>query len=127
MTGAPERPEDEPEEPTLRRLIVNDATFEALHETMGQNAAGLLVIGDELTGWWRQLDRAGREAYGVHELAALYSVSPQFVRLRISDGSLSARKVSRRILILDDDAVAFFERQSVMKTGKNRRGKKPAA
>src|SRR5579885_1521497 len=27
--GAPERPEDAPEEPTLRRLIINDATFEA--------------------------------------------------------------------------------------------------
>jgi hypothetical protein len=121
----PDRPEDLPEEPMLRPLIVNDATFEMLHETMGQNVAGLLVIRDELTGWCSQLDRAGREAYGVHEPAALYSVSPQFVRLRISDGSLRVRKVSRRILILDDDAVAFFERQSVMKTGKNRRGENP--
>jgi putative DNA primase/helicase len=58
---APERPEDEPEEPTLRRLIVNDATFEALHQTMNENPAGILVIRDELTGWWSQLDRAGRE------------------------------------------------------------------
>ena len=57
----PERPEDPPEEPTLRRLIVNDATFEALHLTMNQNPAGILVIRDELTGWWSQLDRAGRE------------------------------------------------------------------
>jgi putative DNA primase/helicase len=58
---APDRPEDEPEEPKLRRLIVNDATFEALHQTMNQNPAGILVIRDELTGWWSQLDRAGRE------------------------------------------------------------------
>src|SRR5208283_1921869 len=58
---APERPEDEPEEPTLRRLIVNDATFEAMHKTMSENPAGILVIRDELTGWWSQLDRAGRE------------------------------------------------------------------
>jgi putative DNA primase/helicase len=58
---APGRPEDEPEEPKLRRLIVNDATFEALHQTMSENPAGILVIRDELTGWWSQLDRAGRE------------------------------------------------------------------
>jgi putative DNA primase/helicase len=58
---APARPGDEPQEPTLRRLIVNDATFEALHETMSENPAGILVIRDELTGWWSQLDRAGRE------------------------------------------------------------------
>jgi DNA primase len=58
---APDRPDDEPAEPTLRRLIVNDATFEAMHQTMSENPAGILVIRDELTGWWSQLDRAGRE------------------------------------------------------------------
>jgi hypothetical protein len=59
--ASPDRPEDEPEEPKVRRLIVNDATFEALHQTMSENPAGILVIRDELTGWWSQLDRAGRE------------------------------------------------------------------
>ncbi len=59
--GAPERPDNAPEKPTLRRLIINDATFEALHEIMSENPAGVLVIRDELTGWWSLLDRAGRE------------------------------------------------------------------
>lgn len=59
--AVPNRPEDKPHEPTLRRLIVNDATFEALHQTMSENPAGILVVRDELTGWWSQLDRVGRE------------------------------------------------------------------
>ena len=59
--SAPERPPEAPESPKLRRLIVNDATFEALHQTMSENPAGILLIRDELTGWWSQLDREGRE------------------------------------------------------------------
>ena len=59
--AAPERPEEPPEEPKSRRLIVNDATFEAMHQTMSENPAGIFVIRDELTGWWSTLDRAGRE------------------------------------------------------------------
>jgi putative DNA primase/helicase len=59
--SSPERPNEVPKEPKLRRLIVNDATFEALHQTMSENPAGVLTIRDELTGWWGTLDRAGRE------------------------------------------------------------------
>ena len=54
--AAPDRPEDEPEEPKLRRLIVNDATFEALHQTMSENPAGILVIRDEL---YRMVESTG--------------------------------------------------------------------
>jgi hypothetical protein len=57
----PVRPADEPEEPKLRRLIVNDATFEALHQTMADNPAGILAVRDELPGWWQELDKPGRE------------------------------------------------------------------
>jgi putative DNA primase/helicase len=59
--ASPDRPAHEPQEPKLRRLIANDGTFEALHQIMRENPAGILVIRDELTGWWSQLDRAGRE------------------------------------------------------------------
>jgi putative DNA primase/helicase len=59
--SAPPRPSDATAPPRLRRLIVNDATFEAMHETMSENPAGIVVIRDELTGWWSTLDRPGRE------------------------------------------------------------------
>jgi putative DNA primase/helicase len=68
--AAPERPADEPEEPRLRRLIINDATFEALHQTMSENPAGILVIRDELTGWLAMLDRSGREGERAFALQA---------------------------------------------------------
>ena len=59
--SAPRRPDDPPSDPKLRRLIANDCTFEALHQMMSENPAGILVIRDELTGWWSTLERAGRE------------------------------------------------------------------
>jgi len=57
----PIRPDNSMAKPVLKRLVINDATFEALHQTMSENPDGILVIRDELTGWWSQLDRAGRE------------------------------------------------------------------
>jgi putative DNA primase/helicase len=68
--AAPERPADEPTEPKLRRLIVHDSTFEALHQTMSENPAGVLVVRDELPGWWSQLDRSGREGERAFALQA---------------------------------------------------------
>jgi putative DNA primase/helicase len=58
---APLRPDVSLAKPTMRRLIIGDATFEKLHQIMSENPAGLLVVRDELTGWWAQLDRPGRE------------------------------------------------------------------
>jgi hypothetical protein len=52
---------DKPQPPVAKRIIVNDSTFEKLHETMRENPAGVLVIRDELTGWLAELDRGGRE------------------------------------------------------------------
>ena len=84
---APDRPEDEPEEPKLRRLIVNDATFEALHQNMSENPAGILVIRDELTGWWSQLDRAGREGERAFCLEA-WNGDSSFTVERIGRGTI---------------------------------------
>ena len=58
---APERPTFELQRPTGRRLLTSDGTFEALHQLLVDNPAGLFVLRDELTGWLASLDRYGRE------------------------------------------------------------------
>jgi putative DNA primase/helicase len=57
----PEKPECTLVQPTLRRLVTSDATFESLHLVLSENPAGLFVIRDELTGWLAGLERHGRE------------------------------------------------------------------
>lgn len=58
---APTQPDNTLKEPTLRRLLLTDTTFEALHAILADNPAGVLVTRDELTGWISTLDRPGRE------------------------------------------------------------------
>ncbi len=56
----PELPE-QPEKPAKMRLVLSDCTYEALHEIMRDNPEGAMLLRDELSGWWAQLDRQGRE------------------------------------------------------------------
>jgi hypothetical protein len=44
-----------------RRYLTQDATVEKLGELLQENPNGLLVLRDELAGWLRTLDKAGRE------------------------------------------------------------------
>jgi hypothetical protein len=61
-----------PEEPEpCRRLIINDATPEKLHEVMMDNPAGLFVYRDEMSSWVAQLDQQGRESERGLTLAAM--------------------------------------------------------
>jgi putative DNA primase/helicase len=48
--------------PKQRRLLLTDATYEKLHEILSDNAAGVLVARDELTGWLADLEKQGRES-----------------------------------------------------------------
>ena len=57
----PLRPDESIAEPRLRRLITQDATPEKLHEILRDNPAGVLVIRDELSGWFATLEKQGRE------------------------------------------------------------------
>lgn len=54
----PERPNDPPLEPRMRRLVVNDTTYERLQEINAQNPAGIIHVRDELASWLARLDRA---------------------------------------------------------------------
>ncbi len=49
------------EVPKEKRLSTTDATIEKLGELFNENENGILQIRDELTGWFRGLDRPGRE------------------------------------------------------------------
>jgi hypothetical protein len=53
---------EEPEEPTQKRYITNDATIEKLAEILAVNPDGILYYRDELMGWLKGLDKAGRES-----------------------------------------------------------------
>lgn len=44
-----------------RRYLTHDATVEKLGELLRENPRGMLVLRDELSGWLRALDKAGRE------------------------------------------------------------------
>jgi len=57
----PIQPDNTVSLPAQKRLVLTDATFEKLHEILGENPAGVLFIRDELTGWLAQLDKQGRE------------------------------------------------------------------
>lgn len=61
--GAGDAPE-EPVKPTLKRLIVNDTTIEALASILEENPRGVGVVRDELSGWLASFNqyRAGKGA-----------------------------------------------------------------
>jgi putative DNA primase/helicase len=83
----PEHPDDDPEEPVMRRLVLTDSTFEKLHEIMRDNPAGVLMIRDELTGWLAELEREGRQGERAFCLSAWNGDSP-FTIDRIGRGSI---------------------------------------
>jgi putative DNA primase/helicase len=83
----PIRPDASIKQPTLKRLITGDSTFEKLHELLQENPAGLLVIRDELTGWLAELDREGRQGERAFFLSAWNGDTP-FTIDRIGRGSV---------------------------------------
>lgn len=46
----------DPEEPRLARLIIRDATVEAISDALEHNERGMLAVHDELSGWFGAMD-----------------------------------------------------------------------
>jgi putative DNA primase/helicase len=84
---APTKPEFEVDEPSQRRLIAVDATFESLHQLLAENPAGIFVLRDELTGWLASLERQGRESERAFYLEC-WSGDTSFTIDRIGRGSI---------------------------------------
>ena len=57
----PPKPSSEHEQPTERRLLCSDATFESLHRLLAENPGGMFLLRDELAGWLAGLEQRGRE------------------------------------------------------------------
>jgi putative DNA primase/helicase len=76
-----------PEEPTVRRYKTEDATVEKISELLLQNPEGILVHRDELSGWFRNLGKQGREGDRAFYLES-WNGSGSFDVDRIGRGSL---------------------------------------
>lgn len=86
---SPAHPGDGPPKPVFRRIIVNDATQEKLHEILSENPCGVLVVRDELTGWLAQLDKPGWEDARAFYLSA-WNGNSTFTVDRIGRGTIHA-------------------------------------
>ncbi len=52
-------------------------------------------------------------AYSVNEVSELTTLSKSFLRNEIRAGNLKVRKISRRILILNEDLTAYLNKEAV--------------
>jgi hypothetical protein len=77
----------EESKPTRKRYVVNDSTVEKLGEILNENANGLLVFRDELTGLLRQLDRDGHESDRAFYLES-WNGTGRFTYDRIARGTI---------------------------------------
>ncbi len=83
--------------PTCRRHIVNDATVEALGMRLAENPDGLLLHRDELTGFFRTLEKQGHESDRAFYLETWDGI-----------GSFSYDRVGRGTLFIPSKCVSLF-------------------
>ena len=81
----------EPPKPAARRrILVNDATYEIIHDIMKDNPAGLYYERDELSGWVTEMDMEGREGMRGFFLEAMNGDSKREVDRIGRDGGLAS-------------------------------------
>jgi putative DNA primase/helicase len=78
---------EKPNEPVLKRYLVNDSTVEKLGELLNQDSTGLTVFRDELIGLFWQLDKEGQEGARAFYLEAWDGLG-KFTYDRINRGSI---------------------------------------
>jgi excisionase family DNA binding protein len=61
-----------------------------------------------------------KKAHSVKEAAAQFGASVPFVRKKIREGELRAKKVGRKVIILDSDLQTYLENQPDWKPGKEK-------
>lgn len=88
---------EEPDAPREKRYMTNDATIEKISEILKDNPDGILYYRDELMGWLRSLDKAGREADRAFYLEA-WNGNGSFSVDRIGRGSLHVPAVCVSVL-----------------------------
>ena len=88
---------EEPDVPREIRYMTNDATIEKIAEILRDNPDGILYYRDELMGWLRSLDKAGREADRAFYLEA-WNGNGSFSVDRIGRGSLHVPAVCVSVL-----------------------------
>jgi hypothetical protein len=81
------READDENKPKLKRLIINDATYEKLQVILSENPRGLIVLRDELAGLLEIFERKGHEGERPFYLTAWNGDSPYGMD-RIERGSI---------------------------------------
>jgi putative DNA primase/helicase len=93
----PMRPDETRTKPTLRRLVTNDPTVEALHVIITENPEGVVLERDELAGWLANLEKPGREGDRQFFLET-WGGERSYTTDRITRGSLYAPTLRLSIL-----------------------------
>lgn len=107
----------EPQKPTLKRYLVNDATAEKLIELLRDNPAGLLLYRDEMQGFLRQLTKPGREGERQFYLEA-WEGSSSYTTDRIMRGTVRAGRVCLSVLgTIQPGPMSDYVRRAVHHSG----------
>jgi putative DNA primase/helicase len=85
------------DDPKEKRLWTTDVTVEKLGELLNENPEGLLILRDELTGWFRMLDRTGHEQDRAFYLEA-WNGEGSFTFDRIGRGKTHVKNLTVSIL-----------------------------
>ena len=90
-------PLEEPTPPVRRRFLLQDATVEKVAEIMRENPNGVGVFIDELAGWFRVMNKGGREG----DLSF-------WLEAKNGNGSISVDRIGRGSLVVPHVCATVF-------------------